>query len=205
MYRALRRTAGLTTLAGCALAGTAMARPPVVVPPHPLGNPGDWVTPDDYPPRALHNNEAGNVGFVLSYDVQGKVTGCEITASSGSADLDEATCTSLMARAGFKPGTKGGKPEAGVYRSSVRWQIPQNVDDVPESQTVSIAYTINADGHVSDCVGTDEKGVQHPIPAGNGPPACANAAVLKPAKDAAGKPVSKRVTMIFTTKVEDVP
>jgi hypothetical protein len=45
MYRALRRTAGLTTLAGCALAGTAIARPPVVVPPHPLGNPGDWVTP----------------------------------------------------------------------------------------------------------------------------------------------------------------
>jgi|GEM_PF-6157526 hypothetical protein len=29
--------------------------------------------------------------------------------------------------------------------------------------------------------------------------------MLKPAKDASGKPVSKRVTLTFITKVEDVP
>ncbi|NKJ41677.1 energy transducer TonB [Novosphingobium sp. SG720] len=205
MTFAPRNLAWLGLTAGCAMAAPAVARAPAIVPAHPLGNPGDWVTPNDYPARALRNGENGTVGFALSYDAQGKVTACEVTASSGSADLDEVTCQSLMARAGFKPGTKGGKPEGGVYRSSVRWQIPEDADDVPVPGSISLSYTINADGHVSDCVGIDEKGVQNPIPAGSGPPACASGALLKPAKDASGKPVSKRVTLIFTTKVDDVP
>lgn len=206
MSFAMRRAIWLGLITGYAVAGSASAKAPAVVSSRPLSNPGEWVTPNDYPSRALRNGETGNAGFSLTYDVQGKVTACEITASSGSADLDERTCELMMVRASFVPGTRDGKPVGGVYRSTVHWQIPDDGNgDVPVPGSMSLSYTINADGHVSDCVGIDEKGVQNPIPAGSGPPACASGALLKPAKDASGKPVSKRVTLIFTTKVDDVP
>ncbi|WP_338467141.1 energy transducer TonB [Novosphingobium sp. ZN18A2] len=107
--------------------------PPVAPPPPPppkptpfrtRGNPGNWVTPNDYPSRALREEREGTTGFRLDFDTDGRPTNCTVTKSSGSADLDEATCKNLMRRARFRPGEVNGQPVAGSYSSSVRWVIP---------------------------------------------------------------------------------
>ncbi len=91
----------------------------------PAGNPGDWVTPDDYPPEALRANAAGISGFRLDVDESGQVTQCTITRPSGTASLDQAACASLKARAHFTPAIgKAGKAIASTYSSAVRWSIP---------------------------------------------------------------------------------
>jgi protein TonB len=53
------------------------------------------------------------------------VKGCEVTASSGSSDLDAATCANVAKRARFNPATdESGARVAGSYSSAVRWEIP---------------------------------------------------------------------------------
>jgi|GEM_PF-4996041 len=155
---------------GCSLASSGLAKAPADLPSRPLGDPGTWVTPNDYPTRALRNGETGTTGFSLSYDAQGKITACDITASSGSADLDARTCELMMARARLTPATREGKPISGVYANSVHWQIPETPNgDVPEPGSMSVGFTVHSDGHVSDCIVTNGKGVQQSIPAGSGP------------------------------------
>ena len=88
-------------------------------------NSADWVTTDDYPPRALREMRGGVTGFRLTVDATGRVTGCEVTSSSGSADLDQATCSYASRRARFAPATdENGQPTSGSYPSRVRW-VPQ--------------------------------------------------------------------------------
>ncbi len=91
----------------------------------PAGNPGDWITSDDYPPAALRDSEKGVTAFRMNIDASGHVAGCSITKSSGHALLDETTCTLLKARAAFVAATdKRGQSIAGTYLSAVRWEIP---------------------------------------------------------------------------------
>lgn len=99
--------------------------PPPPVPGRPKGNPANWVTTNDYPSRALREERQGVTGFHLEYDASGNVTSCSITKTSGSQELDDATCANLRRRAHFTPGTRDGQPQAGTYNSSVRWEIPQ--------------------------------------------------------------------------------
>lgn len=95
--------------------------------PQPKGRPGEWVTTNDYPSRALREEREGVTRFRLSVGPDGRATGCDVTGSSGSPDLDAATCSNLMRRARFAPATDGeGNPTSGSYSSSVRWQIPKD-------------------------------------------------------------------------------
>lgn len=91
----------------------------------PKGNPGSWATTNDYPSRALREERAGTTGFKVSVGADGRVTDCQITSSSGHADLDEATCANVRRRARFTPATDGeGQPTSGTYSNRVRWVIP---------------------------------------------------------------------------------
>ena len=117
-----------------AIAIPVPAAPPAAPPPPsftpkgaaPKGRPGDWVTTNDYPSRALNENRAGTTSFRLSVGPDGRATGCDITGSSGSPDLDAATCSNLMRRARFTPATDGeGKPVSGSYSNRTRWEIPK--------------------------------------------------------------------------------
>jgi protein TonB len=57
----------------------------------------------------------------------GKVSSCQVTSSSGSPDLDEATCSNVTRRARFNPATDGeGQPTSGSYSGRVRWVIPED-------------------------------------------------------------------------------
>jgi protein TonB len=104
--------------------------PPPKFPPKaasPKGNPGNWATTNDYPSRALREERAGTTGFRVTVGTDGKVIDCSVTRSSGSPDLDEATCSNVRRRARFNPATDGnGQPTTGVYSSSVRWVIPKD-------------------------------------------------------------------------------
>jgi len=117
--------------------------PPVYVPPPPSAPPpprftpkaatprgsgqGNWVTTSDYPSRALNDKREGVTGYRVSIGPDGRVTDCNITSSSGSPDLDEATCANIRRRARFNPAMDGeGQPTSGSYSARVRWQIPKD-------------------------------------------------------------------------------
>ena len=91
----------------------------------PLGSPGKWATTDDYPAAALREEREGVARFRVTIGADGRVRNCEILASSGSSDLDRATCANVAKRARFKPATdETGATVSGSYTSAVKWEIP---------------------------------------------------------------------------------
>lgn len=93
----------------------------------PIGNPGYWIGTNDYPTRALREEQEGTSRFRLTVDQDGRVSECTITQSSGFMDLDEATCANVRRRARFRPATDDtGAPVVGYYSSAVRWNIPRD-------------------------------------------------------------------------------
>ncbi|MES2493741.1 MAG: energy transducer TonB [Pseudomonadota bacterium] len=95
--------------------------------PQPKGQPGNWATSNDYPSRALREEREGVTGFRVSVGTDGKVTDCQVTSSSGSPELDQATCDNVRRRARFQPATDGeGNPTTGSYSNRIRWVIPKD-------------------------------------------------------------------------------
>lgn len=102
------------------------AKPKVATPLKPRGNPGSWVSNDDYPAAALRDNESGVTGFRLDVGPDGRVTNCSVTSSSGSSTLDTTACKLLMRRAKFTPAKdENGNAMASSFSSRFRWEIPQ--------------------------------------------------------------------------------
>lgn len=86
-----------------------------------------WSMANDYPVRALREGREGTAAFRVTVNEAGRVEACQITASSGSADLDAATCEIITRRGRFKPATDAaGKPVKANYASKVRWTIPRD-------------------------------------------------------------------------------
>lgn len=93
----------------------------------PKGNPANWATTNDYPSRALREEREGTTGFRVTVGPDGRVTRCDVTSSSGSSDLDEATCSNVTRRARFTPAMDGeGNPTSGSYSNRIRWVIPKD-------------------------------------------------------------------------------
>jgi protein TonB len=110
------------------LAPPAPAPPPPKGPssgPQPRGNPGSWATTNDYPSRALREERSGTTGFRVTVGADGRVVDCQVTSSSGHADLDQATCQNVTRRARFKPALQDGQPVQSSYSNRVRWVIPE--------------------------------------------------------------------------------
>jgi protein TonB len=100
-------------------------KPSMATPPQPRGRPQEWLTTDDYPSSAMREGVQGVTGYRLEIGTDGKATGCNVTASSGSQTLDDTTCRLLLRRARFKPAQDtGGNPIASSYSGRTRWQIP---------------------------------------------------------------------------------
>lgn len=90
----------------------------------PRGNPGTWVSRDDYPARAIREEWTGVTRFRLDIGTDGRVTGCTVTAGSGHVELDRVACARVSARARFDPAKdESGVKTAGTYESAIRWQI----------------------------------------------------------------------------------
>jgi len=100
--------------------------PPQRANPEPRNNPGRWATTNDYPSRALREDREGTTRFRVTVNAKGRVESCQVTASSGHADLDAATCKNISRRARFRPSLDSqGNPTTGTYSNRVRWQIPK--------------------------------------------------------------------------------
>ena len=91
------------------------------------GNTGNWANNNDYPSRALREEQQGTTRFRVSIGPDGRVTSCDVTGSSGSPELDNATCSLITRRARFNPATDGeGQPVSGSWASQVKWVIPKD-------------------------------------------------------------------------------
>ena len=92
----------------------------------PRTSPGSWVSTNDYPTRDIRQGNEGTAVFRLSIDAAGKVTGCQVTRSSGHPGLDQATCSKVSDRARFEPARdENGQRRPGTYNGSITWVIPE--------------------------------------------------------------------------------
>lgn len=108
----------------------------------PATNPGTWATNDDYPVAAMRDEREGTTGFRLTIAPDGLPQRCEVTSSSGHADLDATTCRVVMERARFRPGRDENKvPVGGTYSNRIRWTIPDNYIDKLANAGFSVDQT----------------------------------------------------------------
>jgi periplasmic protein TonB len=84
---------------------------------------GNVISEDDYPDASRRAEEQGVTRVSYTIDETGKVTSCNVTQSSGSARLDEATCKIIMRRFRFNPAMRDGKPVPDTKTQPVRWQL----------------------------------------------------------------------------------
>lgn len=90
------------------------------MPVRPAGNPGRWVTPNDYPRGMLMKRKQAIVHFRLSVDENGKASACNIQQSTRPKAFDDAVCRALMRKAKFQPALdKDSEPIASYFRSTV--------------------------------------------------------------------------------------
>ena len=100
--------------------------PPPPNPPEPRGRTSNWVTTNDYPRRALREEQEGTTRVSLTVGLDGKVEDCTVTGSSGFSELDDAVCKNVTRRARFKPGTRDGKEVVTTFPFAVTWRIPDD-------------------------------------------------------------------------------
>jgi len=97
------------------------------------GTPPRWIRgrlkDSDYPAAAKEALISGTVSVRYVVAVSGRVTECDVTKSSGNAELDETTCRLIKERFRFKPSKDdGGTPVDSIIVENHSWLI----DDRPE-------------------------------------------------------------------------
>ena len=116
----------------------SMVLPPQSVPPaaiqppaHVLRDPQErlpasrYFSRDDYPAAAVATRAQGIVRFTVTIGPDGRVIGCTINQSSGSSELDRATCNIMRRRARYTPAMdSSGNPVAGTIDQQVVWKLP---------------------------------------------------------------------------------
>lgn len=184
---------------------TSQARPVI-----PANDPRSWLAVQDYPDLAIRDGRGGAVGFSVAVGPDGSITSCRVTASSGSADLDEATCKVIRKKATFHPALDvRGAPIPGTYSSRVQWKFgyePANFETVLvkrlEPTEHVLTYFVEIDGTIRNCV-EFENG--RPVEISQSWSPCKFLGTTKPYVDESGKPVRKFVTQRFTVTVADAP
>ncbi len=79
---------------------------------------------DNYPARALREELEGTVGVRVTVTANGKAANCQVTASSGSPDLDQAACQGMERYAQFNPALdRDGNPTEGSYSTRIVYRI----------------------------------------------------------------------------------
>lgn len=77
-----------------------------------------------YPSRALRRNEQGRTHVTLDVSSQGKPERCSVVRTSGSEELDKATCKYAMKNVRYSPGTDfHGDEISGVALFSLNWAL----------------------------------------------------------------------------------
>ena len=158
---------------------------------------GSLIGMDDYPADALRGDEEGTVGFRLDVGPDGRVTGCAITASSGSGSLDSATCRLLTERARFTPARDSkGAAIADSLDSRILWRIDRSMS--VDRGLVVYAATIGPAGETSCRQGEDGAPLE---PA----PCHETFEELKEMARAGGKPIEHLMIITTTPEGEEEP
>lgn len=172
---------------------------PYAQPPRPKGNPGAWVTSEDYPSAALRDEITGVTRFSLIVGADGRASQCDVTESSGSTVLDTATCRLILRRARFNPALdEAGSPTAGYFSNAVRWVIP--LDLPPEPGVSTASFVVGPDGTPSNCRSKGPDGEEY-----TGEDACPTEMFDGWFKDKAGKAVSRRVSIKVDVTLATAP
>ena len=78
----------------------------------------------DYPRSAVDAGESGTVGLRFTVGVDGRVSECTVTRSSGSRALDEVTCRLIRQRFRYAPSRDArGRPYADVVTGEQVWEL----------------------------------------------------------------------------------
>lgn len=178
--------------------------PPWAVPAAPTGNPAEWVTTNDYPTKALREEAQGTVAFRLEIGSDGLVRDCTITNSSGSQELDEATCSLVMRRARFTPARNTqDHAVASSYSNRVRWVLSTNYGSGAivklAELTRIVTFFVETDGTVTQCTMVIN-GVNQSASEYND---CVKRREYAPFHDASGNAVRRKVTMTSTVTITD--
>jgi len=93
----------------------------------PKGNPAQYFGPDQYPPEAIRAGQQGRVVAIGTVGIDGRVTGCMVAVTSGSAILDQTTCTIMKSSMRYTPALDlSGKPIVSHTVLPVRWVLPED-------------------------------------------------------------------------------
>ena len=80
------------------------------------------ITPRDVPRHLREAGIGGTVGFVFTVGVNGRVTRCAITHSSGVPELDALTCRLVQQRFVYRPATdRYGRPVSDEVEGEQEW------------------------------------------------------------------------------------
>ena len=114
-----------TTASLLAIATVASSAPAIMVPARQSTN-AEFLA-KNYPPESLKRGEQGRVGFQLTFESDGSLTGCAITQSSGFASLDHGTCDMLALSAKIEPARDAeGRRVRTVRTGYIDWKLPAN-------------------------------------------------------------------------------
>jgi TonB family protein len=86
-------------------------------------DPVNWISQDDYPAKALQESKGGTTIVRVNVTPEGRVGGCNIVSSSGSRDLDDATCRAANRRRYTPALGPDGSPVAALTIFFVTWSI----------------------------------------------------------------------------------
>lgn len=90
---------------------------------------GGRITDADYPRRALNAGFSGTVGLRFVVGVNGRVSSCTVTRSSGNRDLDETTCKLIQKRFRYVPSKDAaGRPYPDTVTGEHRWDLYERED-----------------------------------------------------------------------------
>ncbi|NJB96386.1 energy transducer TonB [Sphingomonas trueperi] len=90
---------------------------------------GGGITDADYPRAALNAGASGTVGLRFVVGVNGRVSSCTVTRSSGNRDLDETTCKLIRKRFRYVPSKDAaGRPYADTVTGEHRWDLYERPD-----------------------------------------------------------------------------
>jgi protein TonB len=81
------------------------------------------ITPRDYPRHLGNAGIGGRVGLLFTVGVNGRVTRCTVTSSSGVPELDVLTCRLIMQRFVYRPSTdRYGRPVSDEVEGEHIWE-----------------------------------------------------------------------------------
>jgi TonB family protein len=121
-----------SALLALALQPAAPPPPPPPAPRPPTSWPSATLSNEDYPAAALRGEEEGRVRYRLAIGADGRVSNCTITASSGSAALDAATCRIMRARTRFTPARDAaGHPAPDSRAGQIVWVLQAEPEEPP--------------------------------------------------------------------------